>query len=104
MGLKKNVNDDDVVVFVWMCAKVHYICDATVGDLIPLTDSTAMLAKDSYVAFCIITLDLDLDMLENDFLYNNKLIFKYRENGNYNDIIMLTLNKLMTVVDTSAEY
>ena len=43
-------------------------------------------------------------MLENDFLYNNKLIFKYRENGNYNDIIMQTLNKLMTVVDTSADY
>ena len=45
----------------------------------------------------------NLDDLANDFLYSNKIIFKYRENGNYNDIIMTAINKLMQVVDSPIE-
>ena len=38
-----------------------------------------------------------MDLIENDFLYSNGIIFKYRENGNYNDIVMKVLNKAMEI-------
>ena len=44
----------------------------------------------------------NLDLLENDFLFSHGIIFKYREKGNYNDIIMRALNKAMEVCEEVA--
>ena len=46
----------------------------------------------------------NLDILANDFLYNNGIIFTYREDGNYNDMIMRVLNKIIEVVDSVSKY
>lgn len=37
----------------------------------------------------------NFDNFTNDFLYFNEIIFKYRESGNYNDMIMKVINKAM---------
>lgn len=37
----------------------------------------------------------NFDMLSNDFLYCNGIIFSYRESGNYNDTIMQVINKTL---------
>jgi len=37
----------------------------------------------------------NMDLLENDFLVSHEIMFKYRSNGNYNDMIMKVLNKAM---------
>ena len=46
----------------------------------------------------------NFEQLANDFLYSNKLIFKYRENGNYNDMIMKVINKTLEIVDGDSQY
>ena len=46
----------------------------------------------------------NLDLLENDFLYENDIIFKYRDDGNYNDMIMKVLNKAMEQIDATSLY
>jgi hypothetical protein len=40
-----------------------------------------------------------LDLLNNDFLYTFGIMFEYREDGNYNDMIMKVLNKAMEQID-----
>jgi hypothetical protein len=35
----------------------------------------------------------NFDLLSNDFLYTNGIIFTYRKSGNYNDMIMRVINK-----------
>ena len=41
----------------------------------------------------------NFQQLSNDFLYSNGFIFKYREDGNYNDMIMKVINKTLEIVD-----
>lgn len=38
----------------------------------------------------------NFDSLANDFLINAGITFRYRESGNYNDIIMMTINKALS--------
>ena len=45
----------------------------------------------------------NMDSLTNDFLANSQIVFEYREDGNYNDIIMEMLNELMGLVDNEPE-
>lgn len=41
------------------------------------------------------------DTLKNDLLQKSDVVFTYREDGNYNDLIMMFLNWLMTEIDTT---
>ena len=41
--------------------------------------------------------------LDNDFIYNSDIIWEYREDGNYNDIIMRVLNEVILLADKTAE-
>jgi phage I-like protein len=40
------------------------------------------------------------EALPNNYFAYSKIVFEYRENGNYNDLIMLMLNDLMGIVDS----
>lgn len=42
------------------------------------------------------------DELENDFIYITKVKFAYRKSGNYNDLIMTALNKVLRATDESS--
>jgi hypothetical protein len=42
------------------------------------------------------------DELENDFIYITKVKFAYRKSGNYNDLIMTALNKVLMATDESS--
>jgi hypothetical protein len=42
------------------------------------------------------------DELENDFIYITKVKFAYRKSGNYNDLIMVALNKVLRATDESS--
>ena len=46
----------------------------------------------------------NLDLLENDILYQHKIVFKYREDGNYNDMIMVVINKVMEIIDSKSPF
>lgn len=35
------------------------------------------------------------DQLQNDYLYNSNIHFKFRDSGEYNDLIMKTLNSVI---------
>lgn len=41
----------------------------------------------------------NMEMLSNDFFYNSDIVLKYRENGNYNDIIMRVINDMVSLAD-----
>lgn len=38
------------------------------------------------------------NLLVNDYLYNSSVVFKYRENGEYNDCIMKSLNEVLNKI------
>ena len=38
-------------------------------------------------------------MMVNDFLFIHGIMFKYREDGNYNDLIMKVINKAIFVAE-----
>jgi hypothetical protein len=40
--------------------------------------------------------------LSNDFISRFGLVFEYRSSGNYNDLIMKLINKLMEVVNEAS--
>ena len=40
-----------------------------------------------------------MEVLSNDFFYNSDITLKYRESGNYNDIIMRVLNEIISLAD-----
>jgi len=42
----------------------------------------------------------NLDQLSNDFFFNSGMMFTYRDSGNYNDIIMKVINKILGQVDS----
>lgn len=39
-------------------------------------------------------------MLTYDFFFNSNITLEYRENGNYNDIIMQVLNEIISLADS----
>jgi len=41
----------------------------------------------------------NMEVISNDFFYNSNIKLEYRENGNYNDIIMRALNELISLAD-----
>ena len=41
----------------------------------------------------------NMEILSNDFFYNSDIILKYRENGNYNDVIMRVINDIVSLAD-----
>ncbi len=41
----------------------------------------------------------NIEALSNNYFTNSKVIFEYRESGNYNDLIMLMINDLISKVD-----
>lgn len=45
----------------------------------------------------------NLDAIRNDYFYTSSIQFSYRENGNYNDLIMRVLNDLMQRIDLVEE-
>jgi len=42
--------------------------------------------------------------MANDFLYTFGIMFEYRANGNYNDMIMKVLNKAMEQLDATSNF
>jgi Leucine-rich repeat (LRR) protein len=38
-----------------------------------------------------------MEALPNDYFARSKIVFEYRDSGNYNDLIMLMLNDLMGI-------
>jgi hypothetical protein len=40
------------------------------------------------------------EALSNSYFAHSKIVFEYRESGNYNDLIMMLLNDLMRIVDS----
>ena len=41
----------------------------------------------------------NIDELTNDFIYNSNVAWEYRENGNYNDLIMRLINEVIELAD-----
>jgi hypothetical protein len=41
----------------------------------------------------------NMEVLSNDFFYNSDIAIKYRESGNYNDVIMRVLNEIISLAD-----
>ena len=41
----------------------------------------------------------NMEILSNDFFFNSDIVLKYRENGNYNDIIMRVINDIVSLAD-----
>lgn len=39
------------------------------------------------------------DQLSNDYIYNSPVAFKYRETGEYNDLIMKTINEVQKKIE-----
>jgi hypothetical protein len=39
------------------------------------------------------------DQLSNDYIYNSPVAFKYRETGEYNDLIMRIINEVLNKID-----
>jgi len=35
------------------------------------------------------------DQMMNDYLYNTDIVFKFRDNGEYNDLIMRSINEVI---------
>lgn len=44
----------------------------------------------------------NIESLENNYFASSDVVFEYRQEGNYNDLIMLVLNDLMARVDEKA--
>ena len=44
----------------------------------------------------------NMEVTSNDFFYNSNINLEYRENGNYNDIIMRVLNELISLADNQS--
>lgn len=44
-----------------------------------------------------------MEALSNDYFAHTKIVFEYRNSGNYSDLIMLMLNDLMGIVDSEDE-
>ena len=42
----------------------------------------------------------NMEVLSNDFFFNSDIVFEYRENGNYNDLIMRVLNEIISLADS----
>lgn len=42
-------------------------------------------------------------MMVNDFLFIHGFMFKYREDGNYNDLIMKVINKAIQVAEETSK-
>ncbi len=40
------------------------------------------------------------DNIENNYLYKSEVVFKYRENAEYNDLIMRTINEAIKKIDS----
>jgi hypothetical protein len=40
----------------------------------------------------------DTDNIAHNYLYKSNVIFKYRENGEYNDLIMRTINEAINCI------
>jgi hypothetical protein len=45
----------------------------------------------------------NIEALSNNYFTTSSIVFEYRESGNYNDLIMLMLNDLISKVDESQE-
>lgn len=39
------------------------------------------------------------DQLMNDYLYNSEIIFKFRDSGEYNDLIMRSINEVLRKIE-----
>jgi hypothetical protein len=39
------------------------------------------------------------EQLQNDYLYNSNIHFKFRDSGEYNDLIMKTLNSVIMRIE-----
>jgi hypothetical protein len=65
----------------------------------PLTDSTEVNKKLEEVVH-----EVDnLESLSNNYFANTDIVFEYREDGNYNDLIMRMINDLMKNIDQEKE-
>lgn len=42
----------------------------------------------------------NIEMLTYDFFFNSSITLEFRENGNYNDIIMQVLNEIISLADS----
>ena len=40
----------------------------------------------------------DTDNISNNYLYKSNVVFKYRESGEYNDLIMRTINEAINCI------
>lgn len=41
----------------------------------------------------------NFEILSNDYFHSSNISFEYRENGRYDDVIMMLLNEIMAKVD-----
>jgi hypothetical protein len=39
------------------------------------------------------------DQLMNDYLYNSEIVFKFRDSGEYNDLIMRSINEVLRKIE-----
>jgi hypothetical protein len=45
----------------------------------------------------------NIESLENNYFTQTDIVFEYREDGNYNDLIMRMVNDLIGLVDKEVE-
>ena len=61
----------------------------------PLTESTEINKKLEEI---VREVD-NIESLDNNYFTHSDIVFEYREEGNYNDLIMRMINDLMSLVD-----
>jgi hypothetical protein len=64
----------------------------------PLTDSQEVNKKLEEVVHEID----DIEALKNNYFFNSDIDFEYRENGNYNDLIMRVINDLSKRINSES--
>ena len=45
----------------------------------------------------------NIESLDNNYFNHTDIVFEYREEGNYNDLIMRMVNDLMNLADKEAD-